>query len=475
MNAIFRVQRYLWTAIFWLGMWTSLTTNGIAQEPQTLSLDQLIRMALEHSPELGEAEQDIASAESDLAQARAAQWAQLDATAFGGAVDDAKRPVVKISGKQIRRGRSIVATIEEGREDDDESDVGPFGRLELMIVQPIYTFGKIAYRKKAALHGVEVQKAALEMRRGEVIQRVKELYFSLVLAQQGKQAAQETDSFIEDARKRIKRLLDLSSTSVDQSDLYRLEAYAGETEGFKAKADAGQRLAYVALKRMIGLPPEKEFQLDVKELPMDTRALSDQQDYIRRALQNRPEFEQLENGIEAKAHLVEAAKADMYPSIFAAAIGTAAGAPGREHLDEPYIGDDYNKAGMGVVLGAQWHFDLGIGRAKVNKAQAEYQRLLHTKDVAERDIPLQVAKYYQEARENLSSFQAYEKAAAAARKWIVAAFANFDMGVGPAKDIFDAVDRYGKNQGEFLSSLYKYHIALTNLSYAIAEYREGSK
>jgi outer membrane protein TolC len=82
-----------------------------------------------------------------------------------------------------------------------------------------------------------------------------------------------------------------------------------------------------------------------------------------------------------------------------------------------------------------------------------------------------VAKYYQDVRENQAPYQAYEEGAVAARRWIVASFTNFDIGVGTAKDMFDAIDRYGKNQGEYLLALYNYHVALARLEHAIAEYR----
>ena len=209
----------------------------------------------------------------------------------------------------------------------------------------------------------------------------------------------------------------------------------------------------------------------MQELPRDTRALGDQQEYIQQALHARPEFEQLDRALEARQRLVEAAQADRYPSLFAAAIGSFAGAPGREHLDEPYIGDDFNHASLGVVLGATWHFDLGILQGKVHKARAEHQRLLHAKDAATLTIPIEVAQSYQEVVEHLNAFQASEQAALAARKGLVAALSAFDMGVGQARDIFLALERYGKNRGDYLSSLLNYHLALAHLSYAIGEYR----
>src|SRR5512134_2488236 len=60
-------------------------------------LEQLIRMALERSPELKKAHQDIAAALSDLDQAKAAHWAQIDVVGMGGLIDDAKAPIVKVS------------------------------------------------------------------------------------------------------------------------------------------------------------------------------------------------------------------------------------------------------------------------------------------------------------------------------------------------------------------------------------------
>jgi outer membrane protein len=445
--------------------------NVMAQSPAVMSLEQLIQMALETSPELRQADQDIVVAESDLQQAEAARWAQLDTVALGGVVNAADRPIAVISPRPGPGDRYLRGHLEKS--DDDPGSLGPFGRLDMTIIQPLYTFGKISHRKDAAFQGVGVKKVAKEKVRGELILKVKELYFAMLLAQQGKEAAADVESFVEDARGRIRRLLSLGSTSVDESDLYRVEAYGAEAQRFKAKAESGSNLAYLAMKRVVGFPPNQEFQLNIKGLPKDMRALGDQQSYMDQALRQRPEFDQIDRGLDARKSLVEAAKADMYPSIFLAGVASFAGAPNREHIDVPYMNDDFNHARAGAVLGAKWHFDLGILDAKVSKAQAEYQRLLHTRDFATRNIPIEVAKYYQEVVENKAAAEASEKAATASRKWIVVAFANFDMGVGQARDIFFAVERYGKNQGDFLASLLNYHLAMARLSYAIGEYRLG--
>ncbi len=433
-----------------------------AAEVPVLGLNQMIRMALEKSPEMKEAEQDVMAARSELAQAKAGQWARLEVLAVVGPAENADLPTV--STYPAGAGSYVGQLV-----NNDKDTVGIFGSLDLAFIQPLFTFGKISYRQDAAAYGVDAQKAAKEQKRAQVALNIKELYYGVIVAKQGVGAADDANQFIRDARQRIQRLLNLGSPNVSDVDLYRLETFESEVMQFKARAEKGSRVAYLALKKNIGLKEDQEFQLDLKDLPKDARQLERQEEYMNRALANRPELEQIKKGIEVRKALVDAATADLYPSVFLGVMASLAGAPGRERMPISYFRDDFNHAEAGLFLGSSWHFDFGVGRGKVNKAKAEHQKLLHTKEYAERNIPLEVAKYYQDAIEYQKSFQAYEKGMIAARKWIVAAFANFDIGTGTAKDMFDAIDRYGKNRGEYLLSLFNYHVALAKLSYAIGE------
>ena len=438
--------------------------TAFAAETVVLSLDDCIRMALETAPELREAEQDIMAAQADLSQAKAGQWAQMEVIGIAGPVNDADQPLVTGRFNDSGRFRGRLA-------EQDQESIGVFGRLELFLVQPLYTFGKISNRQDAAARGVEVQRIAREKTRGDVILSVKELYYALIVALQGRAAAEDANVFNEDARSRIKRLLEVNATNVDPTDLHRQEAFAAEVKAFQAKAESGARVASLALRKKIGLSSDQELKLDRSELPAGDRTLAPQEEYIQAALGRRPELKQLEEGIEAQRSLVDAARADLYPSLFGAAIGSFAGAPGRERLDISYIPDDFNHARMGVVLGAEWHLDMGIGRARLRKEEANYRKLLHTREFAEQNIPVEVAKYYQDVLEHKASYEAYGEGASAARRWIVSSFTKFDIGVGTAKDMFDAIDRYGKNQGEYLLALYSYHVAVARLDHAVAEYR----
>lgn len=420
-------------------------------EKLVLTLPQLIDMAIAKSPEMGETRSEIAATRSDLDQVKAAYYPQLESAAIIGPVNDARRPVVL--GTRIH--------------DPSPDTVGVFGRIDFTVAQPLYTFGKLSNRKEAASRGIRAKELKLVERKNEIVLRVKELYYALILARAGLDAADEADSFFDDARRRMNRLLELGSTNVLESDLYRVDAYRANTAKSRAEAEKGVKLAYFVLKSLIYLPPTTDFEPAEKVLPLKEESLSELESYIQKAYGDRPEFKQLDEALAAQESLVRAVESDRYPSFFVALEGSLAGAPGRETLRNAYISDEFNHTNIGVVAGVKWNFDFGISKAKVDKEKAEYGRLHFTKASAKLNIPIQVAQYYQDVREWKVAVDSYKKGATASRKWVVAALTNFDMGVGTADDMLRGIEKYGENQGKYLEAIFNYNLSLAQLEYSV--------
>ncbi len=415
-----------------------------------LTLKHLIEMAISRSPEIGEAKSEIAGAWSDLDQAKAAYYPQMESTALIGPVDNAKRPAV--------RGTRII--------DPSAGGIGVFGRLDFAVAQPLYTFGKLSNREEAAGRGVRAMEFKLEEKKNEIALRVKQFYCALIVARAGIEAAHDADSFFGDARQRMTRLLQLGSPNVAESDLYRIDAYRAESARSRAEAEKGAKVSYFALKSLIGLPAGQEFDPAEKVLPVSNEALAELESYVQKALSERPEFKQLDEALVAQEFQVRAARSDRYPSFFVSLEGSLAGAPGRETFRNSYITDEFNHANVGVVAGIKWNFDFGISRAKVEKERAGYERLLHTKATGKLNIPIQVAKSYQEIKEWKTAVDTYNQAAIASRKWVMTALTNFDMGVGTADDMLRAIEKYGQNQGKYLEAVFNYNLSLAELEYA---------
>jgi outer membrane protein TolC len=95
--------------------------------------------------------------------------------------------------------------------------------------------------------------------------------------------------------------------------------------------------------------------------------------------------------------------------------------------------------------------------------------LLSTNDYASANIPLQIEKSWLDLRESEKSIAANRDAYSNAKKWTVAAIANFDMGVGPAKEIFESLQSYARMRAAYFQSIYNQKMSRANLAYAVGE------
>ncbi len=433
----------------------------MAAEGPVLTLPQLISKALNFSPEVKASKSEVNFAEEQKNEAHGYRYPQLDATAMGGVVPNARRPQVALAPPRL------VYPDPSNR----LHGVNVFGRLDVLITQPLYTFGKIAFREEAANRNIQVKKAGVDLKRGEVIYQVSEAYYGLTLAEQGKDAVKEARGYLSDTKSRIERLIAIRSPNARETDRYRLAVYEGSVDKFGAQAEEGSKVAYGALKALVGYAPGENFRVP-PELPTPAPAKSLDQ-YIRTALEMRPEFTQLKEGLVARQLLVDAAKAERYPTFFAAVAAALAGAPGRDTTRDPYINDFFNQTYVFPFVGAKWHLDFGITKAKINQARAELDQLKHTERTALMGIPVEVAQAHGKVQENYKGSIGLEKAYVNARRWLVTALSNFDMGIGKMEDIFNAFEKYGYTRGDYLTALYEYSLAMAKLDKATGAYRSS--
>lgn len=414
-----------------------------------MGLRACIEKALKVAPEQGEAQADIELATSKLDEAKAYRYPQIEARGLLG-------PAPRARGNQI--------SSPDGNDDTDHPTW--FARGDAMLIQPLYTFGKISENMKAATHGIEVDRAKKEQSRNEVALKVKEYYYGILLARELKEVVLEVKESLEKARDKAGKLLEAGSANVEQLDIYKLDAFHGEVDKYLAEAVKGETLALSALKTRLGLSTIAPIDIDAERLTLDEEKVLDYDTYVTQASDRRPEYRQVREGLKAREALVEAAKANYYPDLFVAGLLSAAYSPGRDRVDNPWIADEFNHFWAGAALGVRWKIDFGITKAKVAAETAQYNRLLSTKEYAEANIPLQIKKFYLELKEADKSVTATKEAYSNAKKWAVAAIANFDFGIGPAKEIFDSLQNYARMRAGYFQAIYNYNLAVANLSYA---------
>ncbi|MDA8428061.1 MAG: TolC family protein [Geobacteraceae bacterium] len=420
-----------------------------------LGVDDCIRIALKAAPELGEAQADIDLTTSKLNEAKSNRYPQLEVTALFGPAPQA----------HLQDISPAVATDKPFR----LNDLTWFTSTDATLIQPIFTFGKISQNMKAASHGIEVDRSRKEQRANEITQKVREYYYGLLLARELKELVTEVQESLATARVKAVKMIDQGSEGADEIDLYKLDAFSGEVAKYLAEAQKGEKLALSALKTRLGLSADTQLDISTERLTMDESEVPTLESYLDKARIHRPEYRQISEGLKARSALVEAAKANYYPDIFLGGLFSWAYADERDRINNPYITDQFKHLTGGVALGARWKLDFGITSAKVAGEQAQYNRLLSTKAFANANIPLQIKKYYLDLQEARKSVADTQKGFTNAKKWGMAAIANFDFGVGPAKDILEALQVYARMRAAYFQSIYNYRIALANLDFATGQ------
>ena len=420
-----------------------------------LKLEDCIQLALKGAPELGEVDADIALAASKLDEAKSYRLPQIEIKALVGPAPIAYKSMISPN----------VLT----NEPFSFNALTWFTSADATIIQPLYTFGKISENMKAATHGIEVDRSRKQQRANEIVLKVNEYYYGLLMAREMRELVLEIEEILIKAREKARKLLEQGSDSVDEVDLYKLDAFSGIATKYLEEAKKGEALALAALRARMGMSADAQLVTGTERLVIIDTEIPGLESYVEKANKRRPELLQIAEGLKARSALVEAARANYYPDIFLGGLFSWAYADERERVQNPYINDPFQHLNAGIALGARWKLDFGITGAKVAAERAQYNRLISTKEYANTNIPLQVEKHYLDLIEARNSSVATRTAYLNAKKWTVTAVANFDFGMGPAKDIFEALQAYSSMRSDFFRSIYNYHIAAANLDYATNE------
>ncbi len=426
-----------------------------------ISLQDAIKRTLAVSNRIKESRAGVDASLSLKGQADAARWAQIDANLFGG-------PSTK--NELGDTGRGVGTGIIDSKTTTSDIKVnGVFGRAVIRVVQPLYTFNKIGSFREAASRGVRVSQAAVGQQASEVVLQVKQAYYGALLASDTRAFLKGLLKDVRDSLKTTERRVEAGSAAATLGDVYQLRSFAARIEKGIADAGEGHTIAMDGLRTLMQLEPGVQFKLVDRNLTAAAVALRRVEDYEQTADEIRPEFVQLREGIKAREALVEAAVADRYPIFFAAVLADVAGATNRDRSRNPIITDPLMHSQGGFFLGLNWHFDFGITEGRIDEARAEHMQLIYKKDFADLGIPFQVRKAYEEFQTATANIKNTKDAYRNARRWLVTAVANLDLGIGEVVQLTQAFILYIEFRVENFRAIHAQRIALANLDFATGE------
>src|SRR5512143_459679 len=345
---------------------------------ETINLQQAVEMSLAADPRIKEREQVVEAARGMLQEVQGNAGWRVSANAFIGLAPE-------VNGGFYQGGATAfgVTTPCTPRSDGNRiHGISDWTHLEFALIKPLYTFGKIERYGEAAQGNIDLKQGELKQTRGDVVYETKRAYFGYL-------TARDSRLFLEDMQDRLNKSIDgvqrdlkAETGESKQSDLYALQSAKGLIGKYVQQARAIEKITLDGLKVLIGLDMKSDLSVADEHIEPVPFPQVDVAEFQARALQNRPEMLELEAGLRARRALVEAKKADRMPDVYAGVIGEANYASRRDRLDNPYISDPFNNAGLTPVVGVKWDNVFDASTARVNQAQAELEAINHKKAFA---------------------------------------------------------------------------------------------
>ncbi len=428
---------------------------AFAQEP--LSLEQAINLALNHDPRIEEKEAFVRKAQGLLAEADGSGGLRYSVDTFLALTTD-------VEGGFFENGEESCSSNCTPRDDVFEFDEGisVWGGLTFSIIKPLMTFGRLEGYQEAAQHNILVKQQDVALQRDSIRLDVVRAYYGYLAARDSRLLLEDTRRRLESALELVMEWLDEDKGNVSQSDRYALESGLGLIDSFLAEASGLETIAMAGLKVLTGIKSDlialSEKRLNPVSLPGQSL-----EEWTQLAIENRPEFKQVKAGLAARRALVQANRSESKPIVFAGVAGTFAYAPGRDTLDNPHVFDTFNHAALSPLLGMRWQWEQGAQPARVAQAQAELDALIHTASFAREGIPFQVQEQYVMVQSKYKSLKSMRSSAKSARRWMIAAYADFEAGLEEADKILTAMQVYVLAYAEYLKVVNDYNNHVSKL------------
>jgi outer membrane protein TolC len=437
---------------------TCASATALAQEPEVrvLTLADVEELVAANNPLVRGARAEVDVAEARRAQAGHARFLPtFSLTNVWGLLP-------RVRGEFTSDGVLVSPDTSTGL-----SDLRPFTQVDLEIIQPLWTFGRLAGINDAAAAEVLAATANVAAQTDIATRQARELYWGVVL---GGESVRLVEDVIANARRAdsvLQAKFDEGSEDVTQNDVFKFRIFEYEINKRHREALDKLALARSTLAAAIGLDDPTGFELAAQYLePLDV-ALDSLPAYLELAMDNRPEVEQLNAGMHATRSLVRASVSEYLPQLFAGGQISYNYAMDRFDPRNPFVNNQTNFFRPGVALGLRWNLNFAQTRDKARVARSRYHQLEERRPGLLAGVRLAVEQAFREANRAARDMTGSRQALRASENWLRSETQTFDLGLSEVKDLIDAFRANSAMRAEHLQNIFEFNAAVAALSQAV--------
>ncbi|MEW5820280.1 MAG: TolC family protein [Cyanobacteriota bacterium] len=492
-----------------------INVDSNTKSTMNLSLQECINIAMDNSPIILQAKEDVEVARAKLAEARSGYMPQVNArasynyfntnqiiktklsddlveTLSANAVMEGLRDRAVVSGinginpftgqaiteldvlAQLAASRRMTSVqMYSALKDNAAGQMRATGKdilwtplhgnnlfkFELHAFQPIFLSGKVYNLNKQAKAGIGASRQELEQIKHEVIFEVTDRYQKVLLAKDGLELARDTERKFATLRDLIEALYKGEAENVTKLDYLEVEAYLGLIRGKVYEVEKSLELSKAALRQSMGYDDTVDI-----EVVEDTQSYDfidvNLEDSIQQAMLNRPEFSKLEYGIKAKKHEIKVEWAEYLPKIVLDSAFEVF-ADNKNYLEPDPV--DFR---LSVIADVPL-FDGLRAVSRVNQRKHELEKLKQLRKQLKNGVTLEVINAVLTLIETKKKVIAADEAVKSAVENQSLARQSFELEIVESKKVVDAQVLEAKVKTELLMAIYNYNVAKASLKKAV--------
>jgi len=417
-----------------------------ADEPTRWTWDAIVA-ELAHHPVMTAARAGLDQLEAKLGQAEWAIFPSFD-------LDAAITLTPKVTGDALRSH-------------SDWGTIGVYGFVEVTMVQPLWTFGKISEARLAAEAGVEAGNAAIAIAKNDLLVRAAEAYYGRLLALELDAILEEGKGWITKAEARMAKLRAEDSPKYDQSEDLELQVRMADFATLQAKNRALAMQSGQALRLLLREPAGVAIALADNHLDPIPCVLHDAEWYVAAARGHDPVVRAATSNVRVQEHLAGVRDADLLPDLVL--LGNAAFARATEIENQPslFARDPYRRLSAGAALALRWKLDLAQRSFVADEARARAARANAELTVTEDRAELHVRELVQELVNDQELIQVLGKAQRTAQGWLAATWDTYSAGLSPFNDVMDALVQFYQKKFGYLQLVFEHDVTIWRLNQAV--------
>lgn len=422
-----------------------------AQEP--LTVDQAVRIALEHSLQRRMAAKDVDIADEGLARAQAEFGPTV--TLQGGLYRYDDPPSIVQAGQGLAKLNNALSAITSGQVPKVSlpSDSRTYYGGQIKVTQPLYTGNKLTATRQLARANLENARKNLDASDNDLALSARNAFYTVILS---RQMACAMDEAVESMTGHVQEATAYHDQKiVPKLDLLRAEEKLADLKQQQLYAHNNVELAQTSLNYVLGVDMDTRYTYDdaPRPLPMPL----DLGTCIETGLKNRPEIGAVDAQIRMAKAQITIAQSDRLPTL--ALVGEA-------HHYEPENEDP--SAQIGIVAAIDL-FDSGRTSHKKAQAARNLEKARIAKNQLFRGIRLEVEKAYQDAQAAQKSIDVAQKSLDTAQEALDAARTRYKVGLSTSLERLDAEVSQTRAKTNYIHAVSMYNIAIAELERAMGK------